>query len=444
MTEDMNTHASADSMSFDVAPGGQLSGTLRVPGDKSISHRSIMLGAIADGVSTVEGFLSGEDCLCTMKAFQAMGVTIERTGQTSLTIHGVGLHGLRSPDGPLDLGNSGTSMRLMAGLLSGQTFTSNLVGDASLSKRPMKRVIGPLEQMGARIESNDGKAPLNILPHKGLQGLSYHSPVASAQIKSSLLLAGLYAHGKTEIFEPEASRDHSERMLRAFGIEVDARPGYAALVGGQPLKASAIRVPADISSAAFLLVGAAMVPGSELVLSDVGVNPTRTGIIDVLRAMGADIELLNPRQFGDEPVADLRVRGGGLKGIAIGRERVAASIDEFPAIFIAAAFADGETVVSGAEELRVKESDRIQSMCDGLNALGIDAEARSDGMRVRGGAMHGGTVDSHGDHRIAMSFAIAALRASAPITILDCANVNTSFPGFAALVQGAGLRLTVR
>jgi 3-phosphoshikimate 1-carboxyvinyltransferase len=433
-----------EALSYVVQPGGQLSGVLRVPGDKSISHRSIMFAAIAEGVTTVEGFLTGEDCLCTMKAFQAMGVRIERTAETALTIHGVGLHGLRSPDGPLDLGNSGTSMRLMAGLLSGQAFTSTLVGDASLSKRPMKRVIAPLEQMGARIESNEFRAPLNILPHRRLSGISYRSPVASAQVKSSLLLAGLYAQGRTEIFEPEASRDHSERMLRAFGVTVEAHAGYAALDGGQTLKATRIRVPADISSAAFLMVGAAIVPGSEVVLAEVGVNPTRTGIIEVLRRMGADIELLNPREFGDEPVADIRVRGGGLRGIEIGRELVAASIDEFPAIFIAAASADGQTVVSGAEELRVKESDRIQSMCDGLTALGIEAEARADGMRVRGGTLRGGTVDSHGDHRIAMSFAIAALRANAPVTVLDCANVNTSFPGFVPLVQQAGLRLEIR
>ncbi|WP_028079028.1 3-phosphoshikimate 1-carboxyvinyltransferase [Solimonas soli] len=435
---------SSSSLTFCAYPGGRLAGTLRVPGDKSISHRSIMFGALADGETTVEGFLTGEDCLCTMKAFQMMGVRIERTGETSLRIRGAGLHGLKSPDGPLDLGNSGTSMRLMAGLLSGQTFTGTLVGDASLSRRPMKRIIAPLEQMGARIESNDGKAPLNILPHRKLHAISYRSPVASAQIKSGILLAGLYADGKTEVFEPEASRDHTERMLRAFGVRVEARPGYAALEGGQPLRATHVRVPADISSAAFFMVGAAIVPGSEIVLSEVGVNPTRTGIIDVLRAMGADIELLNPRQFGDEPVADIRVRGRGLTGVKIGKELVAAAIDEFPIIFIAAAFAKGETVVEGAEELRVKESDRIQSMCDGLRALGVSAIALPDGMRVAGGRMRGGTVDARGDHRIAMSFAIAALRAEQPITILDCANVNTSFPGFAALARRAGLDLRVR
>lgn len=404
-----------------------------------------MLGAIAEGVTEVTGFLNGEDCLATMKAFQAMGVRIEMLGPTALRVHGAGMQGLKAAPVPLDLGNSGTSMRLMAGLMAGQSFASTLTGDASLSRRPMKRVIEPLQQMGAQIAAESGgRAPLRVSPVSGhLQAIRYQSPVASAQVKSCLLLAGLYAQGKTEVFEPEASRDHTERMLSAFGVDVDARAGYAALNGGQRLRGTAIEVPADISSAAFFMVGAAITEGAELLLADVGVNPTRTGIIDVLRAMGADIELQNPRRFGGEPVADIRVRGGGLRGVHIGKELVAASIDEFPAIFIAAAFADGETVVSGAEELRVKESDRIQSMCDGLRELGISAIALPDGMRVCGGRMRGGTVNSLGDHRIAMSFAMAALRAEQPIRILDCANVNTSFPGFADLAAGAGLRLSV-
>ena len=404
-----------------------------------------MLGAIAEGVTDITGFLNGEDCLATMKAFQAMGVRVEMLDATALRVHGVGMTGLRPAGAALDLGNSGTSMRLMAGLMAGQTFASTLTGDASLSRRPMKRVIEPLQQMGAQIAAEPGgRAPLRVSPVTGhLQAIRYQSPVASAQVKSCLLLAGLYARGKTEVFEPEASRDHTERMLSAFGVELDARPGYAALEGGQRLLGATVEVPADISSAAFFMVGAAITEGTELLLADVGVNPTRTGIIDVLRAMGADIELLNPRQFGGEPVADIRVRGGGLKGVHIGKELVAASIDEFPAIFVAAAFADGETVVSGAEELRVKESDRIQSMCDGLRELGISAIALPDGMRVCGGRMRGGTVNSLGDHRIAMSFAMAALRAEQPIRILDCANVNTSFPGFAGLAASSGLRLSV-
>lgn len=431
-------------LSYIVAPGGQLHGRLRVPGDKSISHRAVMLASLADGVSEITGFLSGEDCLCTMKAFQQMGVRIERLGETHLRVHGVGLRGLRAPVSTLDMGNSGTAMRLMCGLLAGQPFASTMVGDASLSRRPMKRVINPLATMGARIDSQDGRAPLQVQPTQGgLKGVRYDSPVASAQVKSCLLLAGLYAQGRTEVHEPEASRDHTERMFRAFGVEVEAREGYAAVQGGQSLRATDIAVPADISSAAFFLVGAAISPGSDVTLVEVGINPTRVGIVSILRQMGAQIELLNERQLGGEPVADLRVRGSRLKGVHIGKELVASAIDEFPVLFVAAAFAEGETVVTGAEELRVKESDRIQTMCDGLRALGISAIATPDGMRICGGRMHGGVVDSHGDHRIAMSFAMAALRAEQPIRILDCLNVNTSFPGFAALAAGAGLRLTV-
>lgn len=430
-------------MKFVVQPGGALTGTLRVPGDKSISHRAVMLGALAEGATRVSGFLNGEDCLCTMKAFQAMGVRIEQLDETTLTVHGVGLAGLKAPARELDLGNSGTSMRLMAGLMSGQEFPSTLVGDASLSRRPMKRIIEPLAQMGARIEADEGHAPLRISPAPGLKGITYRSPVASAQVKSGVLLAGLYARGRTEVTEPEPSRDHTERMLRAFGVKVDAAPGRAALEGGQALKGTAIEVPADISSATFFMVGAAIAPGSDLTLTGVGTNPTRTGIIEILRRMGADLELAHERTLGGEPVADIRVRGRALHGIAIGRDLVAAAIDEFPAIFVAAACARGMTEVSGAEELRVKESDRIQAMCDGLVALGVSAQARPDGARIDGGRLRGGRVDSHGDHRVAMSFAIAGLRAEQPVTILDCANVNTSFPGFATLAARAGLAIGV-
>ncbi|MGH8456232.1 MAG: 3-phosphoshikimate 1-carboxyvinyltransferase [Stenotrophobium sp.] len=431
-------------VTYKLVPGGRLSGSLRVPGDKSISHRAVMLASLAEGVSSISGFLNGEDCLCTMKAFQTMGVRIEQTGPTSLRVHGAGKAGLKAPAAALDLGNSGTSMRLMAGLMSAQPFAVTLIGDASLSKRPMARIVEPLRQMGANIETEaGGRSPLRIQPGRGLKGISYRSKVVSAQVKSGLILAGLYAEGVTEVIEPEASRDHTEHMLQAFGVKLEAAPGRAAIRGGQGLRATDVHVPADISSAAFFMVGTAITPGAEVLLTDVGVNPTRTGIIDVLRKMGAEIELLNPRQFGTEPVADIRVRGSELRGIAIGKELVAAAIDEFPIIFIAAAFARGETTVTGAEELRVKESDRIQTMCDGLRALGIAAAAKPDGMSIMGGRMHGGCVDSHGDHRIAMSFAIAALRAEQPITILDCANVNTSFPGFAELAARAGLRITV-
>ena len=430
-------------LNWTVAPRRTPTGQVRVPGDKSISHRSVMLGSLATGRTDVTGFLDGEDCLCTMKAFRAMGVSIEQLDATTLHIHGVGLHGLKVPPHALDLGNSGTSMRLMAGLMAGQEFNTTLIGDESLTRRPMKRIIGPLAQMGARIESNEGKAPLRIQGGSPLKGIAYASPVASAQVKSGVLLAGLYAKGKTEISEPEASRDHTERMLQSFGVSVEARNGYAAVQGGQTLKATRIEVPADISSATFFMLGAALVPGSEMLLKSVGVNPTRVGVIEILRRMGAEIELTNPRSFGAEPVADLRVRGRALKGIAIDKALVASAIDEFPAVFIAAACASGETLVTGAEELRVKESDRIQSMCDGLTAVGISADARPDGARITGGKIRGGTVDSKGDHRVAMSFAMAALRAEKPITILDCANVNTSFPGFAELAKSSGLNIEV-
>jgi 3-phosphoshikimate 1-carboxyvinyltransferase len=431
-------------LQFVVQPGGCLKGEARVPGDKSISHRAVMLAALAEGRSTIRGFLSGEDCLCTMRAFQQMGVAIRRLDETTLAVDGVGLHGLRPPAAALDLGNSGTSMRLMAGLLAAQAFGSTLTGDASLSRRPMRRVIEPLTGMGARIEAEDGRAPLVIHPVSGLKALRFRSPVASAQVKSCLLLAGLYAEGETEVEEPEASRDHTERMLRAFGVEIEAEPGRARLRGGQGLRATDIDVPADISSAAFFLVGAAMSPGSDLLLEQVGINPTRIGIITLLRQMGASIALRNERLLGGEPVADLRVRGSRLRGIRVDPRLVASAIDEFPALFVAAACAEGETVVSGAEELRVKESDRIATMCDGLRSLGIAAQPQPDGARIYGGRLRGGTVDAHGDHRVAMSFAIAGLRAEQPIRILDCANVNTSFPGFADLARRCGLRLDLR
>ena len=437
--------SASSSLRYVVQPGSRLQGTVQVPGDKSVSHRAVMLAALAEGVTEITGFLTGEDCLCTMRAFQQMGVQIEQLAPTHLRVTGVGLHGLKAPPGPLDLGNSGTSMRLMSGLLAAQSFATTLTGDASLSRRPMGRVMTPLAQMGAQIEAQPGgRAPLNIRPASGLKGIRYASPVASAQVKSALLLAGLYASGRTEVTEPAASRDHTERMLRAFGVEVAAAHGYAAVEGGQTLRAAPIQVPADISSAAFFLVGAAIVPGADLTLTGVGLNPTRDGVLHVLRAMGARIDVLNPRQAGGETLADLRVRGSRLRGIDVDPALVPSAIDEFPALFVAAACAEGETRITGAEELRVKESDRIATMCDGLRRLGISALPMADGARILGGRFQGGMVDAHGDHRVAMSFAMAALRAEQPITILDCANVNTSFPGFAALAAGAGLRLQER
>lgn len=432
-------------LTFVVEPGGALRGRLRVPGDKSISHRAIMLGSLAEGTTIISGFLEGEDCLATLRAFRAMGVRIDGPDQGRVTVHGVGLRGLRAPADPLNMGNSGTSMRLMAGILAGQDFDSMLVGDASLTRRPMRRVTAPLAQMGARIESADsGTAPLRIRGGQRLTGIDYPLPVASAQVKSCLLLAGLYAEGVTHITEPAPTRDHTERMLEGLGYPlVRENERSVALTGGGRLTGTDMDLPADISSAAFFLVGASIAPGSDLVLEHVGVNPTRDGVIEILRLMGADIERLNPHLAGGEPVADLRVRYAPLHGIRIPEALVPLAIDEFPALFIAAACAQGKTILTGAEELRVKESDRIQVMASGLANLGVEVEPRPDGIRIRGGRLAGGEVDSCGDHRIAMSFAIAALRATGPIRIHDCANVNTSFPHFADLAAGVGLRIAV-
>jgi 3-phosphoshikimate 1-carboxyvinyltransferase len=426
---------------FFLSPGGSLRGDLRVPGDKSISHRSIMLGALAEGRTTVTGFLDGEDCLATLAAFQAMGVPIERPEPNTVIIDGVGLHGLRAADGPLDMGNSGTAMRLLCGVLAGQDFDSELSGDASLSRRPMRRVTEPLARMGARIDTTEsGTPPLRIRGGQSLTGQRHALTVASAQVKSALLLAGLWSQGETCVTEPAPTRDHTERMLQGFGYEVRRDGPTVCLTGGGRLRACPVDVPADISSAAFFLVGATLAPGSDLTLRHVGVNPTRTGVIDILRLMGASIDVLDRREIGGEPVADLRVRWAPLHGIEIPRELVPLAIDEFPALFVAAACADGETLLTGAEELRVKESDRIQVMADGLLALGVDAEVRPDGIRIRGRESLGqGTVESHGDHRIAMSFAMAALRSEGPLEIRDCANVATSFPGFPERARAVGL-----
>jgi 3-phosphoshikimate 1-carboxyvinyltransferase len=425
---------------FKVSAGGRLTGCLRVPGDKSISHRSIMLGSLAEGVTEVSGFLQGADSLATLGVFRAMGVPISGPDSGRVTIRGVGLHGLQAPAQALDLGNSGTSMRLMCGLLAGQSFDVTLTGDASLSSRPMQRVVEPLSRMGARISTTDaGTAPLLIRGGTALHGIDYAMPIASAQVKSCLLLAGLYANGTTCITEPAPTRDHTERMLSGMGYPLRSEPGRVCLEGGHRLNAIAIDVPADISSAAFFLVGACIAPGSDLVLEHVGMNPTRTGILAILQQMGAAIEVTNRRDVGGEPVADLHVHRAELNGIEIDPALVPLAIDEFPALFIAAACARGRTVLTGAGELRVKESDRIQVMADGLRQLGIDATPTPDGMIIEGGSLTAGRVDSHGDHRIAMAFAMAGLRSRGEIEILDCENVNTSFPGFAALAAQAGL-----
>ncbi len=430
---------------FEVQPGGTVRGRFRVPGDKSISHRSIMLGSLAEGMTRVSGFLEGADALATLSAFRAMGVNIGDPGQGRLQIEGVGLHGLQAPAAPLDLGNSGTSMRLLAGLLAGQRFNSELTGDASLSKRPMERVTAPLAEMGAVIDTAEGgTAPLRIRGGQTLQGIRYDMPVASAQVKSSLLLAGLYAKGETWVREPAPTRDHTERMLEGFGYPVLREPdGWVGVRGGGELRGMSIDVPADISSAAFFMVGATIAPGSEVILEHVGINPTRTGVLDILSLMGADIELRNRKEVGGEPVADVRVRSTTLHGVEIPPRMVPLAIDEFPAIFVAAACAHGTTVLTDAAELRVKESDRIAVMADGLQRLGIDARPTADGMVIKGGQFTGGEVDSHGDHRIAMAFAMAALRAPEPVVIHDCDNVDTSFPGFAELAAAHGVGLRV-
>ena len=429
---------------FLAKPGSSLSGRIRVPGDKSISHRSIMLGSLAEGTTEVEGFLEGEDALATLQAFRDMGVVIEGPHHGRVTIHGVGLHGLKAPAGPLYMGNSGTSMRLLSGLLAAQPFDTTLTGDASLSKRPMNRVAKPLREMGAVIETGpEGRPPLTIKGGQRLTGMAYDMPMASAQVKSCLLLAGLYAAGSTSVTEPAPTRDHTERMLRGFGYPVSVEGSTVSVEAGHKLTATRIEVPADISSAAFFLVAASIAEGSELVLEHVGINPTRTGVIDILKLMGGDITLENQREVGGEPVADIRVRAAKLKGIDIPEDLVPLAIDEFPVLFVAAACAEGRTVLRGAEELRVKESDRIQVMADGLIALGVKAEPTPDGIIIEGGAIGGGEVWAHGDHRIAMSFSVASLRASAPIRIHDCANVATSFPNFLALSAEVGINVAV-
>jgi 3-phosphoshikimate 1-carboxyvinyltransferase len=436
--------SNADDIRFKVAPGGKLAGQLRVPGDKSISHRSIMLGSLAEGKTVVSGFLEGEDSLATLSAFRVMGVNINGPDNGRVEIEGVGLRGLQAPAGDLYLGNSGTSMRLMSGLLAGQSFSTTLTGDTSLSGRPMKRVTGPLVSMGANIETTEAwTAPLQIHGGATLTGINYNMPVASAQVKSSLLLAGLYAEGATCVSEPAPTRDHTERMLTGMGYPVQREDNRVCIEGGHRLRGITVDVPADISSAAFFLVGASIAPGSDLLLKHVGMNPTRTGIIDILQRMGANITVTNARDVGGEPVADLQVKSAPLHGIDIPPELVPLAIDEFPVIFVAAACAQGRTVLTGAEELRVKESDRIRVMADGLQTLGIDAQPTPDGMIIEAGAIGSGCVDSHGDHRIAMAFSMAALRAQGDIEITNCANVNTSFPGFVELANRMGLKINI-
>ena len=415
-----------------VAPANSLRGEIIVPGDKSISHRAVMFASLAQGKSRIRGLLRGEDCLSTIRAFKNLGIEIVDKSIDELMVYGSGLDGLHEPNDMIDCGNSGTTMRLMSGILAAQPFFSILTGDQYLRKRPMGRVIGPLSEMGAKIlgREDHSKAPLAI-DGGGLHPTEYHSPIASAQVKSAVLLAGMQIDGTTTVYEPHLSRDHSERMLRYFGAELESFSGGAKVKGRVRLEGQDIEIPGDISSAAFFLVVGLIVPGTELLLKNVGVNPTRCGVIDILQQMGGSIELTNQRELSGEPVADLLVKSSSLHGIDIGGDLIPRAIDEFPVISVAAAFASGITIIRDAKELRVKETDRIAAMCESLGVIGAEIVPLEDGMRIAGGKeLSGGHVDSFGDHRIAMSMAVAALQTKAEVNINDTACTETSFPGF--------------
>ncbi|CEG56787.1 3-phosphoshikimate 1-carboxyvinyltransferase [Legionella fallonii LLAP-10] len=428
-------------LNFVSSPVHSIAGEITVPGDKSISHRSIIFGSLAKGTTVINGFLDGDDCMATLAAFQSMGVVIEGPTNQQVIIHGVGKYGLKKPNHVIDCGNSGTSMRLLAGLLAAQPFDSQLTGDESLLKRPMLRISKPLIQMGAEIITNEGKPPIIIKGGKELKAISYLMPEASAQVKSCILLAGLYAKGTTKITETGVSRDHTELMLKTFSYPIHQTEQSIEINADSECFGTTINVPGDLSSAAFFIVAATIIPGANVVIRNVGINSTRTGIIHILREMGANIEMINERQWGEESVADLHVTYSPLKGIDISPAMVPLAIDEFPIIFIAAACAHGQTTLKGAKELRLKESDRIGAMVDGLVALGIEAEGFDDGVVIKGGTMQGGVVDSRGDHRIAMSFAIAGAVSKTPITIKNCANVATSFPTFVSTATKLHFRL---
>lgn len=408
-----------------------LKGKITVPGDKSISHRAVMFGSIAKGTTEIKGFLQGADCLSTIGCFRKMGVDIINDGN-SVTVHGNGLHGLTAPDVILDVGNSGTTTRLISGILSGQKFTSVLNGDASIQKRPMDRVIKPLRMMGADICGHDGTGftPLTISP-AGLSGIHYDSPVASAQVKSCILLAGLYANGTTSVTEPSLSRNHTELMLSAFGADIRAEGCTASIRPADELFGQSVHVPGDISSAAYFIAAGLLGDNNEILIENVGINPTRDGIIRVCRAMGGNIELLNERTESGEPVADLLVRSSSLHGTVVEGDIIPTLIDEIPVIAVLAAFADGKTVIRDAAELKVKESDRIATVVDNLSRMGADITGTDDGMIINGGnPLHGAVIDTYMDHRLAMSFAIAALNADGTTTINDAEVVNISYPGF--------------
>ena len=417
-----------------------LKGTLTVPGDKSISHRAVMFGALAEGTTTIHGFLKGADCLSTIGCFQAMGIDIEEKEDT-IYVHGKGLRGLQAPDGVLDVGNSGTTTRLISGILAGQNFTSELSGDASLNTRPMKRIIAPLSMMGADIisKNKDGCAPL-LIHGRPLSAIHYDSPVASAQVKSCVLLAGLYADGETSVTEPALSRDHTERMLRSFGADIRTEGRTCTITPPKTLHGQHIEVPGDISSAAFFIAAACITPDSDVLIQNVGINPTRAGILEVCRAMGADVSLENVREAGGEPVADIRARTSRLKGTVIEGDIIPTLIDELPVIALMACFAGGQTIIRDAHELRVKESDRIAIVSDNLLAMGADVIPTDDGFLInsRQGSLtlHGASINCAMDHRIAMTFAVAGLNADGETVITDSDCVDVSYPDFFRQLEG--------
>ncbi|PRX40065.1 3-phosphoshikimate 1-carboxyvinyltransferase [Planifilum fimeticola] len=420
-----------------VGRGKAFNKVLRVPGDKSISHRAVMLGAIADGTTRIENFLPGDDCHHTIECFQRLGVKIEREGATTLTVHGKGWKGLREPDQCLDVGNSGTTIRLLLGILAGSPFFSTVYGDASIARRPMARVVEPLRRMGARIDGRAGGrfAPLAVRGGE-LKGIEYHSPVASAQVKSCLLLAGLRAEGWTKVKEPHPSRDHTERMLKAFGAELSLGEGAVSVRGGQSLAGCHVRVPGDISSAAFLFAAALLVPGSRVTVRDVGINPTRTGILDVFRSMGAEVTVTPTDQWCGEPVGDVTVAGGPLRGVEVGGDLIPRLIDEIPVLAVVATQAEGRTVIRDAAELKVKESNRIATVAEELRKMGAQVDETSDGLIIEGPtSLQGALLDSHGDHRIGMAMAVAGLASEGEVRVKGAEAISVSFPNFAEILK---------
>jgi 3-phosphoshikimate 1-carboxyvinyltransferase len=430
-------------MDLIVLPSKLKNSEASVPGDKSISHRALIFSAIADGTSSYAGFLLGSDCLATLKALSMMGINIEQN-DTNLTIHGVGLMGLKKPLAPIDLGNSGTAVRLLAGLLSSQIFDSELIGDSSLSIRPMQRIIQPLTRMGAEIQSASGFLPLKIIGNKNITSISYEMPIASAQVKSSILLASLYANTESTITEPSVTRDHTERMLSAMNCSITCSNNVIKISQPAKLQPLNMRIPGDFSSAAFLIAAFLITKKSSITLRDVGVNPTRIGFLKIIKNMGAQVELKNNRLYGNEPVADIYVQSSTLKGITLDDpDLISLSIDEFPILFILAAYAEGTTKINGINELRHKESDRVKSMCIGMRNLGVSVKEQKDGVVITSSKFMGGEIDSFGDHRVAMSFVVAAIGAKDKIKIKDVKNIDTSFPGFVDLMRNLGLSLSI-